>query len=322
MVIYSKEVQNALDDIWLDAMLHNKSMKHYIAIRNGLEELDRNYINRQESQYPAWRHLNLYEKDFGNDHFGYSWDGENVVVEYHYNPLKRESLERFSNLIQENIYEYNNATNKLRNMNNKKVVRLTESQLHNVIAESVSQILMELDPRTYNSYAYKRHLQAKNETDPTKKQMYLDKEKMGRQATVDAFNRDFAYNYQKDGNEYWDGEKHEEMMGLDDDGNYTYTRRITPPINKKTKKFDTLSSNKPLDITHKGGQYNIKSDGQDVTRDWTRDSMNYYGNPYGHMNHVAKDLFMNKKPSQVRSFTQDEDGKWVKRPHKWGNNPY
>ena len=29
-----------------------------------------------------------------------------------------------------------------------------------------------------------------------------------------------------------DGEKREEMMGLDDDGNYTYTRRITPPINK------------------------------------------------------------------------------------------
>ena len=28
---------------------------------------------------------------------------------------------------------------------NKKVVRLTESQLHNIIAESVSQILMELD---------------------------------------------------------------------------------------------------------------------------------------------------------------------------------
>lgn len=38
---------------------------------------------------------------------------------------------------------------------NKKVVRLTESQLHNIIAESVSQILMELDPRTYASAAKK-----------------------------------------------------------------------------------------------------------------------------------------------------------------------
>lgn len=152
MVIYSKEVQNVLDDIWLDAMLHNKSMKHYIAIRNGLEELDRNYINRQESQYPAWRHLNLYEKDFGNDHFGYSWDGENVVVEYHYNPLKRESVEHFSTLIQENIYGYNNATNTFINMKNKKIMRLTESDLHNIIKESVSQILNELNWKTkYNA---------------------------------------------------------------------------------------------------------------------------------------------------------------------------
>lgn len=39
--------------------------------------------------------------------------------------------------------EYNNVTNKYRNMNNKKIVRLTESQLHDIIAESVERILSE-----------------------------------------------------------------------------------------------------------------------------------------------------------------------------------
>lgn len=38
---------------------------------------------------------------------------------------------------------------------NKKIVRLTESKLHNIITESVSQILNELDPRTYASAAEK-----------------------------------------------------------------------------------------------------------------------------------------------------------------------
>ena len=36
---------------------------------------------------------------------------------------------------------------------------MTESQLHNIIAESVNQILCELDPRTYASAAEKRRLQ-------------------------------------------------------------------------------------------------------------------------------------------------------------------
>ena len=39
--------------------------------------------------------------------------------------------------------ELNNATNKFRNMNNKKVVRLTESQLRNMIQESVKRVLRE-----------------------------------------------------------------------------------------------------------------------------------------------------------------------------------
>ena len=54
--------------------------------------------------------------------------------------------------LKKNIIIENNATNKIRNMNNKKVVRLTESQLHNIIAESVSQILNEIGDTEYGQY--------------------------------------------------------------------------------------------------------------------------------------------------------------------------
>jgi hypothetical protein len=41
----------------------------------------------------------------------------------------------------------------------KQIIRLTESDLHQIIKESVNKILTELDPRTYASAAQKRNLQ-------------------------------------------------------------------------------------------------------------------------------------------------------------------
>ena len=46
-----------------------------------------------------------------------------------------------------------------------KRVRLTEGQLHNVIRESVSQILNELDWKTYENAAYKKARRMKNPGD-------------------------------------------------------------------------------------------------------------------------------------------------------------
>ena len=44
-------------------------------------------------------------------------------------------------------------------------VRLTEGQLHNVIRESVNQILNELDWKTYDNAERKRYHQMKNQDD-------------------------------------------------------------------------------------------------------------------------------------------------------------
>lgn len=83
----------------------------------------------------------------------------------------------------------------------KKIIRLTEGDLHRVIENAVRRVLKEetlneLDPRTYASYADKRAAQGQDY-----------KASQGRQAAVDAWNKKYAFNrnipngyMQKDGN--------------------------------------------------------------------------------------------------------------------------
>ena len=63
----------------------------------------------------------------------------------------------------------------------KQKIRLTEGDLHRIIRNCVNEALNELDARTYASYADKRQAQGQN-----------DKAKQGRQAAVDAWNRDYS----------------------------------------------------------------------------------------------------------------------------------
>jgi len=65
--------------------------------------------------------------------------------------------------------------------NNKRTIRLTESELHMVIAESVRRCLTELDARTYASYAQKRAQQGNYE-----------KAVQGQRAAVDAWNQQYG----------------------------------------------------------------------------------------------------------------------------------
>lgn len=83
----------------------------------------------------------------------------------------------------------------------KKIIRLTEGDLHRIIENTVKRVLKEetlneLDPRTYASYADKRAAQGQDY-----------KASQGRQAAVDAWNNKYAFSrnipngyMQKDGN--------------------------------------------------------------------------------------------------------------------------
>ena len=63
----------------------------------------------------------------------------------------------------------------------KKLVRLTESDLHRIVKESVSKVLTELDWKTYANYANGRRAQGK-----------LDKAEAGDDAAVYAFNKKYG----------------------------------------------------------------------------------------------------------------------------------
>ena len=87
------------------------------------------------------------------------------------------------------LFIENNATNKFRNMNNKKVVRLTESQLHIIIAESVEKILMEMDGEGYRR-GIEQHPNLMNKVRPETynkhARMASDKYLVGRSRAADA----------------------------------------------------------------------------------------------------------------------------------------
>lgn len=90
----------------------------------------------------------------------YSPDSQTISRQRVQQTLQRKDNEDFIN-------RWHMGENKNYNINNtmkkKKVIRLTESDLHNMIAEGVRQALNELDPRTYASAAEKRRLQGKKE---------------------------------------------------------------------------------------------------------------------------------------------------------------
>jgi hypothetical protein len=97
----------------------------------------------------------------------------------------------------------NNNIKENKNMNKNKI-RLTESQLHRVIKESVKKVLRELDYKTYQNAAKKAHLRALDDYDDNDTNMnkYLEKSKNFRNAAEDAFIRDYGYD---------DGQYHTKM---------------------------------------------------------------------------------------------------------------
>jgi hypothetical protein len=79
--------------------------------------------------------------------------------------------------ILKSTYPNNNKTNENRNM--KQTIRLTESDLRNIIMEAIN----ELEPQTYASYAKKRAEQGE-----------LDKAKEGQQKAISSFNAKYGSN--------------------------------------------------------------------------------------------------------------------------------
>ena len=74
---------------------------------------------------------------------------------------------------------------------NKKLIRLTESDLHRIVKESVNRVLNEMRPETYASYAKGREAQGQ-----------MDKAQVGKQAAIDKWNSLYGDNYSQMNQDY------------------------------------------------------------------------------------------------------------------------
>ena len=140
-------------------------------------------------------------------------------------------------------------------MRNKKVVRLTESQLHNIIAESVSQILMELDPRTYASAADKAKERGNNERS--------DK---FRSAAANTFEKDFGNDkYSMDSANYGVKSSSHDRHGIETEEYYdpsidqVYRKETMYPTDKVYKNPREFDSNMKIKRNSYDGGKNIRT---------------------------------------------------------------
>ena len=137
----------------------------------------------------------------------------------------------------------------------KKIIRLTESDLHRIVRQSVNEALNELDPRTYASYADKRQAQGQ-----------MDKAQQGQQAARNAFNKKYGEERQGNfGTDYFN-----QMRG----NNYTVTngKTVYDPHNEEYREYNNnflskrqqmpqsyVRANTPLQVAqqmaHGNGQY-------------------------------------------------------------------
>lgn len=107
MVSYSKEVQDALIDIYFEEFSKNINTPQYFKISRILQELDKPYKQRVKGRFPAWK--NLLEKQIGCHIFAYMLDGDQVLVlEYvkeksDKNQLYEKIMVAISEIIKENL---------------------------------------------------------------------------------------------------------------------------------------------------------------------------------------------------------------------------
>ena len=128
----------------------------------------------------------------------------------------------------------------------KKIVRLTESDLHNMISEAVKTALNELDPRTYASAAQKTR----------EKGEYARSHKFAN-AAVDAFNQ----KYTEPVNAHFDNFKHGVQPHYHMDnvgGEYTLNQKTTNYKTNKSADIDYIFS--PYGESYEeddSGKYNL-----------------------------------------------------------------
>lgn len=159
MVVCNECIKNVLNRIFLEGVARfGEPPQIYWDAIHALEQLDKTCLTINSTSDPnspiGWRRNNypilVVGKKNNKLKFSYTKKGLNsgkilITVE--------EVADVYGNILTEN----NNNNNNIKNM--KQRIRLSESDLHRLIKESVKQVLTELDWRTYASVADKRRKQ-------------------------------------------------------------------------------------------------------------------------------------------------------------------
>lgn len=160
----------------------------YKIIKNGIEN---GAINTSyNDSVPFNDILEYYEKQYGIYINPFQMpDSEKAFIEFEYKRAQQESR--------------------------KNSVRLTESQLHKVIKESVKKVLNEMSPELAARYEGGRQAQADNASTEEARYKYQQKANAGKQYAHNAWNNQFGFNF-NNGEHHWG---HQEMGG---NNNFTH----------------------------------------------------------------------------------------------------
>lgn len=205
----------------------------------------------------------------------------------------------------------------------KKIIRLTEGDLHRIIENAVRRVLKEealneLDPRTYASYADKRAAQGQDY-----------KASRGRQAAVDAWNNKYAFNrnipngyMQKDGNggyyQGFDNLKYRmSELPMDKNNPKSKTGYATEFWNSRNNPGRGSSGN--IEQYHRYNPYDETSD------HYTYDNMGYDTMGFGHhINRPGEGGYRNRYPIDHYSNGTKigYEGDYVAKQMALGNGKY
>lgn len=131
MVIFSKEVQNVLNELYFSEFAKNVSTPRYYVIKEKLLNLDKSYINRRRGRYPAWAQGGMLEIQIGSHIFGYSWDGTTIYIEEYF---KEKAVE---------------------NQQTQQIIRLTETEFNEILTQSIREVIKEEFDYSKTSYQAK-----------------------------------------------------------------------------------------------------------------------------------------------------------------------
>lgn len=175
-------------------------------------------VNNRNFKNPtvqAWESLRMFLQHFTERMTNFDnmvqRQGRDMGVDEVYNEIQRmkqqlDSIQNGLNLYNGTIPQENQGINPPNIQGESKLyknkVRLSESQLHNVIKESVKKILNEMSPEVYAAYAQGRQQQADNTQDPNEKFKYQRKANQGVNTAQNAWDKQYGFSYNNGRNDW------------------------------------------------------------------------------------------------------------------------